>query len=362
MTTGQTERLYYLDNLRIFCMIFGVYYHAAALGDFPFLDRMVKLSTVFRMEAFFLVAGYFTAVLTEKKELSLYLRQRTILLMVPFVATLLLINPVSIYISYGFNEGRSYGSYSLQTALQHTMDQEFGGPELHLWFLLVLLSYTYIFVLIRPFIKKVARWAENHFESPWLNPVTFALAYGVFWCAFSLSTRMFDYYRLIPPFVEDLPYFMVGTLAGYSGTVLKKSQQPSFVLVGLGIAGWMLLELYRGPGWGPIGQFGRGLLSVSLVVLMHWVFIRFFNKGSKVTSLLSSSIYTVYLFHVLILMLLIRLIEAHHGDLSLWLDLTFATIATVLGVLLHRYVIERFTLTKLLFLGKGPQGGALQAA
>jgi peptidoglycan/LPS O-acetylase OafA/YrhL len=101
MTTDATtgERLHALDQLRALAMLAGVLFHAAlahsvlmqpfwpgALGSTsPAVDALAWLSHLVRMPLFFLVAGYFTAHVLERRGMAGLVRQRTRRLLVPFL-------------------------------------------------------------------------------------------------------------------------------------------------------------------------------------------------------------------------------------------------------------------------------------
>jgi len=337
-------------------MVFGVYYHAASLGDYQGFNKLIGLSVVFRMETFFLVSGFFVALISEKNNLIAFIKKRTFVLMLPFLSTLILVNPVTIYLSHGYYNNLPLGTYSLSDAFAKIMTKEHGGPELHLWFLLVLLIYTYMFFLLRPALKKLSAWCERNPSSVALSPITFCIFYAFFWMCFSYSGRLIEYPRLTWPFMEDLPYFFIGVLAGYSKAVLSKINSLSIPLICLGLFGLAVGEFYRGPGWGLIRVFGAGLLSVSIVVTLCWVFSEFLEKSSRLSRMLSSAIYTVYLFQGFFLMGFVSVFGMGFGDLRLIPMLILATVVVFLGVLLHVFVIERFSVLTLLFSGKQAQG------
>lgn len=93
------DRLHYMDNLRALIMIAGVFFHAALAyspymhpvwltadpAKAPAMDWLVNFLHTFRMPLFFLIAGYFTAVLIERRGLKGMLRNRTLRVVIPLV-------------------------------------------------------------------------------------------------------------------------------------------------------------------------------------------------------------------------------------------------------------------------------------
>src|SRR5262245_59530791 len=53
-----TIHYHYMDGLRAGFMFTGVFVHAALLGTDPVFDGIVYLSSLFRMEGFFVISGY----------------------------------------------------------------------------------------------------------------------------------------------------------------------------------------------------------------------------------------------------------------------------------------------------------------
>lgn len=260
-------------------------------------------------------------------------------------------NPLTIFLKFGFLNNLPHHAYSLKDAYAPVLDARVGGPELHLWFLQVLFVYTCLFMLVRTRLKRISGSLGALRLSCAVLTGSFALLYAAYWMAFDISTRVVDYPRLMHPFIEDLPFYLAGALAGYSPAILKAFQRPTLVLAALGLGGWLIMAYYRGPGWGPAGQFGRALLSVLLVVTLNWVFVNFLNVGGVLSRLLSSSIYTVYLFHIFLFHAILALLDMHVGDLTLWSMFLLATGVVALGVGLHDAVINRLRILRFLFLG-----------
>jgi glucan biosynthesis protein C len=52
-----------MDALRAAFMLIGVFVHAATLGDDPLFNGISYASRLFRMEGFFLISGFLSAML-----------------------------------------------------------------------------------------------------------------------------------------------------------------------------------------------------------------------------------------------------------------------------------------------------------
>ncbi len=103
-----TAREHHWDSLRAFLMLLGIPYHAAMvyhsriLWDVQSPDKSELLTFVsgvlvsFRMPAFFIVAGYFAAMMLEKRPAAEWLQGRLIRLGIPFLTGLVLLAPLQV--------------------------------------------------------------------------------------------------------------------------------------------------------------------------------------------------------------------------------------------------------------------------
>jgi hypothetical protein len=95
-----------MDSLRAAAMFLGLVLHAAVLfsqwtidpgrmHDEPsmFLHYVMELIHVFRMELFFLVAGFFSVLLIQKRGLNYYIKNRATRILIPFIICIALLQP-----------------------------------------------------------------------------------------------------------------------------------------------------------------------------------------------------------------------------------------------------------------------------
>jgi glucans biosynthesis protein C len=100
------ERLHYMDTLRAVAMFLGLVLHAAVIFtqwtlDFArqhdesslFLHGLAELIHVFRMELFFLVAGFFSLMLCRSRGIKDYVKNRTKRIVVPFLLCVMFLLP-----------------------------------------------------------------------------------------------------------------------------------------------------------------------------------------------------------------------------------------------------------------------------
>lgn len=149
--TPPAKRLHHLDAARALLLLLGLPFHVAtkaifesdpAATDFQqslLIGGWASITHVFRMFAFFMLAGYFAGMIRERKGTRAWIAERTRRLGLPFVASLLTLGALQ---------------YRLQDALLGKTSPSFLGLPLaldHLWFLAVLLGFcaTYAAIPLR---------------------------------------------------------------------------------------------------------------------------------------------------------------------------------------------------------------------
>lgn len=149
--TPPAKRLHHLDAARALLLLLGLPFHVAtkaifesdpAATDFQqslLIGGWASITHVFRMFAFFMLAGYFAGMIRERKGTRAWIAERTRRLGLPFVASLLTLGALQ---------------YRLQNALLGKTSPSFLGLPLaldHLWFLAVLLGFcaTYAAIPLR---------------------------------------------------------------------------------------------------------------------------------------------------------------------------------------------------------------------
>lgn len=142
------KRLHHLDAARALLLLLGLPFHVATKAIFestpPAVDFQqslliggwASLTHVFRMFAFFMLAGYFAGMIRERKGTKAWLAERTRRLGLPFAASLLTLGALQFH---------------LQDLLLHKSSPAFLGLPLaldHLWFLVVLLGFCVTYAAV----------------------------------------------------------------------------------------------------------------------------------------------------------------------------------------------------------------------
>lgn len=171
-------RLDYLDAARAFALVLGVVFHASlsflptfmgwAVQDVstsPLVSGFVTISHSFRMEVFFLLAGFFACVTLRRKGAGEFARSRVLRLVVPFVVGWFLLRPllVSGWVMGGASLRGDYqfwpGIVAGFKSLEKLPAEIFTGS--HLWFLYYLALITGLALVVRAAFRAVPAWGRR---------------------------------------------------------------------------------------------------------------------------------------------------------------------------------------------------------
>jgi glucans biosynthesis protein C len=159
------QRLHALDAVRAFALMTGIVLHGTMsfLPDiisagFPIADRSPSRTLevafyaihIFRMSAFFLIAGFFAHMMFHRKGMKAFVRDRLRRIGVPLVFGWLTLIPVTFAILFAavyINHGYSFPSAP-------PSEQQGGFPLLHLWFLYYLLMFYAVALFFREAIVR----------------------------------------------------------------------------------------------------------------------------------------------------------------------------------------------------------------
>lgn len=152
------NRLHYMDNLRAIIMLAGVFFHAglayspmyqavwfsADQVNSRYVEYLVNFFHIFRMPLFFVIAGFFAALLVQRKGLGGMLKNRSGRILLPFILFLPLIMlgfmlPIDWALQHVQNPSPLL---QLISGMQQLPDAAKPPPSTgHLWFLYYLMLF-----------------------------------------------------------------------------------------------------------------------------------------------------------------------------------------------------------------------------
>ena len=354
------RRLYHLDFLRAFALFVGVFYRSAhadaGAGDYDFVR---DASGAFRMACFFLISGYFSVALIERKGTWTFLKGRLVMLTVPALVCVVLLAPFT---------AEWMASYYSQAEANKDFKMFW---MYHAWFLFSLLLYTLILNHTVRFSKVCVGWISQFLPESAARILFFAAVVIV--CALSykiiLPSFMWDipYIHLVGLFVlisvQHFPYFLLGVFMFLWRDVYDRFNSGYLrwgLVAVVCIVGSVILSLvsdyYQSAGiWVHLLEFFSTIYEYLLAILLS-IFLcafgaRFLDKDFWVVRVMSQSAYTVYVVHFIIVAFLLYALQKL--GLPMGARMVLSAIGACLGgMLFHFVVVKRFKITALLFNGK----------
>ena len=190
--TDRTGRLHALDNLRAVMMWLGIVLHVAViymvgpsplpwrdLHTSPWADLLLVLIHSFRMPVFFILAGFFVALLVQGRGLRGMLKNRLMRLGLPFVILWPAIFVACVVLALLFVHRMVRGTWGLDASLIPPRDDAPKWNTMHLWFLWMLMWFSVFTALLAPLAKAIPNAVQGTvsraFERLAASPVGFAV-------------------------------------------------------------------------------------------------------------------------------------------------------------------------------------------
>lgn len=330
------RRYHGLDILRAFALIFGLFFHASipfAENPFPLwiiyyeskswvYDTIMVGTHSFRMHLFFLLAGFFSALLYRKLSERNYLIARTKKLILPFIAALLIFTPLIImqYIWAGFDTN------PWETGNQFHWKNY---PIFHLWFLEILIIITafvmIFFVSIKYFFPNIHNSLQHFLEADsnkhqlsWNALFLACLVYNgyVTWSNFPGDQFIYSFAIVQPldKFFYYLFYFLIGWVLYRNAFLFDRVQRSVKMNLILGSIALIVLLWVR--YWlfvhkdeqlimlGILGNIAVPIAAVCLSLGLFGFFTHEKFKPSATFDYLVRASYWIYLIHLPIILYL----------------------------------------------------------
>ena len=389
-----TDRLHALDAVRAYALLLGVVLHSAAafLEGFPIptwatgdtsagAAVLYYVIHMFRMSAFFLIAGFFARVLVERRGVKAFIKDRAKRVAIP----LFLFGPVVlVMISVGFvlgalPHGVDYLMSLAQSAAQPPPGAAPAAPPAaeaaggggiqtaHLWFLYYLLIFYALTLALRWLVHTVDprgtlsaacdRVVAFLMRGVW-GPVLIALPIAVYLWQLQSWTEWLGLpapFSFVPNTTALIGYgmaFGLGWLLNRQVQALLDLQKLWYVYLVLAVAltGFCLATIGTTPRWagGNLAGTDRVLYTAAYTVgLWCWVFafvgaaVRFLSNANPVTRYLADASYWVYLMHMTTVLFFVTLLRPYDWHWTIKLAICVGGSMPILLATYH--VLVRFT-------------------
>jgi glucan biosynthesis protein C len=327
--------------MRAAMMLLGVVLHSAlayatyTLGvisayhdvdDSYLLSGVTFIIHMFRMPAFFLVAGFFAAMLFQKLGSADMLRNRAKRVLLPLCVGWVVLFPLTIlgaaFTVLGGPKGVSTVIQQLQSgAVLAKNDMTFMDlltqlGLFHLWFLYYLMVYYVIMVIVvalaRRLPARLRQGAGQTFSTLVSNPagwvlfafITFLTMYNMppattAKAGFENSTALLPHFRVLAAY---LVFFIFGWMLFRQQQLLNtfRARGWSSLLLGLCLSGlYAFFVIYPPVQYAHIIQIAIASVAIwPLVLGVTGLFLRYTEKHSPVARYLADASYWVYLIHL----------------------------------------------------------------
>ncbi|HSV35658.1 MAG TPA: acyltransferase family protein [Ramlibacter sp.] len=332
MTTPAGEqRLHALDNLRGLMMWLGIVLHVAVIhmvgvSPLPWRDNMraawadglAAFIHAFRMPVFFILAGFFVALLVQRRGPRAMLVNRMKRLALPFALFWLPVFSACVVFALMFVHRMARGTWGIDVTLMPTGPTVPKGPStVHMWFLWMLVWFSAATVLAHGLARRLpAAWPDAvarllaHLASAWWGFALLALPLA--WVgSFYWNGVVAPGGAFIPPPAE----WLHNGLFFVFGYALHAHQQPLFALfmrrwplyAGAGavffVATGALVELLARPQAAPPHlpfwiALAYNCASWLWAFALIGGFLRYLPRQHAVLTYLARSSYWVYLVHM----------------------------------------------------------------
>ncbi|MEM7157908.1 MAG: acyltransferase family protein [Myxococcota bacterium] len=364
-----SPRWHSLDSLRASMMSLGLVLHGAnafAAGTprfWPYDDPMsssafnllIVYIHAFRMPAFFLMAGFFSALLAERRGTQRLLSNRLARVLVPLLIFWPVVVPL-FFMGGAFATARLSGGFgpACDAAWALLVSGEAYQPfSLHLWFLRDLLVFYFVAIAIRWMAQKVPDFVivvhqvfraaiGSRLRALWIAiPTGFTL--------YPMASGSFDTEPGLIPSVRVLVayglVFLWGWLLYNERDLLPRFKDFAWTQLLLGSAllvAWLLLPGYR-----------TRIFSATLNSLATWMmvfgitglFIRYLSEYSGIGRYLSDASYWIYLMHAPLLLWI-------NGVVAPWEVPVFIKFGVVLGITIPILLVSYHFGVRNSFIGK----------
>ena len=343
MQSEKNERLYYLDNLKVFLVILviihhvgqaygptgGFWHYQSSIGEsIPALGRFFAVNAGFFMGFLFLISGYFFPMSYDRNNGKGFLQKRLLRFGIPLLFVFLIIEPVQMYFYYTVysgNEPLSFFQYyaniwfGFSGMPEGFIDSIGRFPHLnfaHAWFIQHLLVYAIIYWLFRKiFNKPVFKQESKPFTSLHILIIFVAIAVPSLivriWYPIDYWVGLFGFFQVeIAHWPQYLVMFIVGVIAYRKNWLHTLTVKTGYASLIIGLL--LVLGVYSGAinllagfmeSW-KIWSIYESLLAVTVIVGLITLVREIGNQATPFLQTLSRSSFAAYIIHMPIVLLI----------------------------------------------------------
>jgi len=377
------SRVHWLDGARAFLIALGVLLHASRIYDTsgawlvhdavgsPIFEALWRAIHIFRMPAFFIVAGFFCALSVARHGAGGFLPRRFVRIGVPMLATALTLNLCQDWMLFA-HEARRPALAAYLASERFAAFWRAANWQSHLWFLHYLLAYSCIAWLwarlrqalpaqLQPSQAAAPAWAWTALLplSAFVAPAAARLLPGGYEVWLGLASPF--------AFLCYLPFFAFGYALFRRDEWLRSFARfgwsSAAALAALAVADLWLAQ--RTDAWvEPLRWYVEAAIAWSLCRALFAGFRAAIRGPSRALRYFSDAALSIYLFHHVLVIGLAILFT--HTALNIGVEFAAIVLSTVAATLaIHHFAILRSPLLRFLFNGRPmrrPGPGRIPAA
>jgi glucan biosynthesis protein C len=366
-----TNRLYYLDNLKIFLIILVVIHHVGqAYGStggswfYSYPGERVKplelfflFNASFFMGLFFFISGYFFPGSFDRHGPRKFIADKLVRFGIPLIFALVLMIPIIEYVRYiNYVNHINFKDFYIREWFGYAPDKTVHSHLAnfaHFWFIEHLLVYSFLYAIIGTVLQKCmsSKTAFTVRQIRLYAIIPYILILGIItnlirtvW-AFPMDRwiGLLGFIQMEPAHIPQyMSLFILGILA-YRWSFLESITTPRnmfWFLPGLGIYVITIAQLFGTGSQNAffMWEYREGLLCVGVCIGLLALFKTYFNRTGRIMHVLSENTYGTYILHVPVVVALQYAFDpVHAGALTLFV---IVSILSVPGAFLVSFLVR----------------------
>ncbi|MCW7494448.1 acyltransferase family protein [Leptospira sp. 2 VSF19] len=312
-------RLVYLDNLRSFALLLGIVFHAAIVyaSDIKYAIQDEKRSEIlsyfcywihcYRMPMFYMISGFFSAMVWTKKGRAFYLEARFKRVLIPTMFGLIFLAPIQYYLTERINNpGLDFlpflEFFFTKDHFQHS----------HIWFLVDLFFFSILYSLIPKAIFTAKIW--NHIPKGIFRYITLVIFCFLFVYLFHTQIPKGEsYYGVFKlTFVFQFSFFLAGVFCFHWQNILFPKNNSTVKIIAILVWAILVFLIFKeleidDPLWinFQYANLWNRTLHIFLWVIapflwtsfLVYIFQTFGNKDGRLGFYLIEASLPIYLLH-----------------------------------------------------------------
>lgn len=367
--------------MRAALMLLGIPYHVAMAyrandvwianageGDLAF-TWLAAIIHLFRMPAFFIIAGYFASLLLSRRSPMEWLKSRFVRLGLPFLACLLTLNPLLNL----FCEMSNYHIWRALASWERNSLVSGGYWVRHLWFIIVLLYLSGAAALLYHVAPKLAQANMSERVDRWLarNTTMAVLIVGIalglweagaielFYIA-GLATNGPQELLRLDQLIEFAPWFVAGWIVARSPHFRSALYRPSAILGVVALMSATAYLLFSKDVHPMSERFIATVAAITMTQALLAGFKHFADRPHPAVKAIVASSFVIYLVHLPIIAGLVVL--GQHIAMPVVLKGTIIMVLTAAMSWGAWLVVRRSPTLRLLYDGIPPEQEGREAS